>query len=562
MRLPLALAKAAFVAGAGLCLTSCASTISSPQRFRTFFVPPAAAPQQIAQAVEPPASNIAFFANETPDFTSSLPQVSRPAGVDFLIQRAEERFAAGRRAALEGRSADARSNFDQALGTLLNAPENVADRMRLERRIEDLIESIYRYDVDQLGAGSGEEEISFEKSPIDDLLQMTFPVDPGLRNRVREQIRATASQLPLEESDAVLSYVNYFTSPRGKKILTYGLRRSGRYKPMIERILAEEGVPQELIFLAQAESGFTPRAVSRAKCVGLWQFAAFRGREYGLMQTGTTDDRMDPERATRAAAKHLHDLYDHFGDWYLAMAAYNCGPGCVDRAIQRTGYADFWQLRRMNVLPKETANYVPAILAMTIVAKNAKAYDLEEIDADRPLEYDTIELESPTHMALIAEAMEQPLSELRELNPSVLRLVAPAHHPMHIPKGSMEQVQAALMAIPVTRRDSWRLHRMESGETLADVSRRFGTTAAALSAANRDEVPESGAWVAVPVSYPGDRKPAAKPALKTAGGKSRQSARVKASVRAAAPRSPAARSSSAKPKSTAGAARTLPVPKG
>ena len=106
---------------------------------------------------------------------------------------------------------------------------------------------------------------------------------------------------------------------------------------------------------------------------------------------------MDPELATRAAARHLHDLYNHFGDWNLAMAAYNCGPGCVDHAIQRTGFADFWQLRRLNVLPKETANYVPAILAMTIIGKNAKDYGLDDLDMEQPLEYDTIELESPTH---------------------------------------------------------------------------------------------------------------------------------------------------------------------
>ena len=160
---------------------------------------------------------------------------------------------------------------------------------------------------------------------------------------------------------------------------------------MIQRILDEEGVPQELIHLAQAESGFIPRAMSSKAAGGMWQFVKFRGQEYGLTQTKYTDERMDPEKATRAAARHLHDLYNQFGDWYLAIAAYNCGPGAVQRAVERTGYADFWELRRRAVLPAETTNYVPIILAMTIMEKNAAEYGLTGIQFDPPIEYDTVD---------------------------------------------------------------------------------------------------------------------------------------------------------------------------
>jgi membrane-bound lytic murein transglycosylase D len=373
--------------------------------------------------------------------------------------------------------------------------------------VDELIESIYRYDVDQFGAGQPEPEVSFEKSPIDDLLQMTFPIDPSLRNKVQEQIRVTASQLPLEENDAVVSYINFFSSVRGKKIMAAGLRRSGRYKPMILQILREEGVPEELIFLAQAESGFAPHAISRARCVGVWQFAAFRGKEYGLNQTPATDDRMDPERATRAAARHLHDLYNHFGDWYLAMAAYNCGPGCVDHAIQRTGFADFWRLRRLDVLPKETANYVPAILAMTIIGKNAKDYGLDDLDLDKPVEYDTIELESPTHLALMADAVDRPLTELRELNPSLLKSVAPAGMAIHIPKGALPQVETAFQSVPPNRRDTWRLHRLSAEDSFATLAKRYNTAPGLVSSANHDELPGAGSFVVIPAAYPGDRVP-------------------------------------------------------
>ena len=498
-------------------LTSCATTTPSPRQFRTFFVPPARpAPAGTPAAIDvpniAPAPSLAY-ANEVPNLTTVLPSLPRPTDAEFLIKRADDRFAAGKRALQEGRRDDARREFDRALEVLLTAPENLTDRGRLEARLEQLAEAIYRYDVDQAGAGEPEAEIGFDKSPLDGILEMTFPVDPALRNKVQEQIRVTTSQLPLEESDAVVSYINFFSSPRGKKILTAGLKRAGRYKPMIERILGEEGLPQELIFVAQAESGFQPRAMSNKKCVGLWQFAAFRGREYGLNQAPGLDDRMDPEHATRAAAQHLHDLYTHFGDWYLALAAYNCGPGCIDRAVARTGFADFWTLRRLNVLPKETSNYVPVILAMTIMSKNAKDYGLDDLDADPALEYDTIELGAPTHLALIAEAADRPLSEIRELNPSLLRLGAPAGHAVHLPKGTLATVQAALETVPANRRDSWRVHRMESGDTFATLAKRFNTSLSALSAANHDELPEAGAWIAIPAAYPGDRVPA-RPAIK------------------------------------------------
>ena len=545
------MAAGCILTGAVIALTSCATT-TPPKQFRTFFVPPAraGAPQGDPVLIEPPNVTLAY-ANEAPLVTSSsLPSFSRPSDVDFLIKKADDRFASGKRAYQEGRIPDSRADFDRVLEVLLTAPDNMPDRARLERHIDELIERIYRYDVDQAASSETDEEVRFEKSPIDEILQMTFPIDPSLRHKVQEQIRVTASQLPLEQNDAVVSYINYFSSTRGKKILAYGLRRSGRYKPMISRILKEEGVPQELIFLAQAESGFTPRAMSRARCVGVWQFAAFRGKEYGLNQTPATDDRMDPELATRAAARHLHDLYNHFGDWNLAMAAYNCGPGCVDQAIQRTGYADFWQLRRMNVLPRETANYVPAILAMTIIGKNAKDYGLDDLDFERPVEYETVELVSATHLSLITDAIDRPLSELKELNPAVLRSVAPAGTALHVPKGTMPQVEAAFRAVPANRRDTWRVHKVDGDDSFATLAKRYGTTAALLSSANHDELPEAGSLVVIPAAYPGDRVPVRTAARTTPRNTPKTTSRVTAKAPA---RKPVLSASRIRPKARAAA---------
>jgi membrane-bound lytic murein transglycosylase D len=193
---------------------------------------------------------------------------------------------------------------------------------------------------------------------------------------------------------------------------------------------------------------------------------------------------MDPEKATRAAAHHLHDLYSEFGDWYLALAAYNCGPNTVEDAVARTGYADFWELRSRGVLPAETTNYVPIILAMTIMEKNAAAYGLEGIQLDPSLEYDTVETTAKTSMALVSDITETPLPELGELNPSILKGMVPAEYPLHVPKGSGTQLMAALDMVPPDHRDSWRMHRLGIGETVADVGKRYGISSSSLVAAN------------------------------------------------------------------------------
>ena len=177
---------------------------------------------------------------------------------------------------------------------------------------------------------------------------------------------------------------------------------------MIFRIFKEEGVPQDLIYLAQAESGFKPLALSRARARGMWQFMASRGVGYGLHRSWWIDDRQDPEKATRAAARHLKDLYNQFGDWYLAMAAYNSGPGNVQQAVKRTGYADFWELYKRNVLPGETKNYVPIILAMTIISKNPARYGLDAVTPEPPLHYDVVKVNYPVDLRLVAECVDAP----------------------------------------------------------------------------------------------------------------------------------------------------------
>lgn len=488
-----------------LLLTGCIS--SKPQAFKLSFLP--ATPMPIDPVViEPPAVDANFFARESPNLVErTLTTPVRPPEVESRIVRAQDHFETGKKLYQTGDMAGARQEFDRAIDLLLAAPENLPERQRLERRLDQMVDDIYRYDLDGLGAGTAQQEVVYQSAPKDSILDLTFPTDPNLRPKVKEELEATVSQLPLEENDAVLGYIHYFSTDRGHRILEAGLRRAGRYRPLIQRILDEEGVPQELIYLAQIESGFLPRARSYKQAVGMWQFVQFRGREYGLNQTPFSDDRLDPERATRAAAKHLHDLYATFGDWYLAMAAYNCGPNCVDHAVQRTGYADYWELVRRNVLPRDTNNYVPVILAVTIMAKNPKDYNLENLDLDLPVEYDTVDLDAPTSLALVADAIDRPVPDLQELNPALLRTIAPGGYQLRVPKGSSDLVRMALEEVPSEHRATWRLHRVAPDETLAEIAHRFSTPVASIAAANQRPIAhlEAGETLVIPVSYPAPR---------------------------------------------------------
>jgi membrane-bound lytic murein transglycosylase D len=455
-------------------------------KFQMSFLP--APPSAAVAAAETPAPEVTLPNRFLEQVPTVLLGTTRPprryTKGDATIDRAETIFQQAKKTYQNGNIPEAREKFDLAIDLMLQASEqDPSDRAEFENLLEGMVDGIHRFDLTGLGASALLDSARFEKAPLEDILQMTFPVDPKLKERVRGQLSSISSQLPLSLNDTVLGYINYFAN-RGHATILAATRRSGRYRPMIQRILQEEGIPPELLHLAQAESGFIPRAVSRKAAGGMWQFLAWRGQQYGLMQTRFTDDRMDPEKATRAAARHLHDLYAHFGDWYLAIAAYNCGPGAVESAVERTGYADFWELRGRGALPAETTNYVPIILAMTIMEKNAAEYGLDGIELDPPLQYDTISVASDTSLQLVSDILDTPVSELASLNPALLKGIAPVRYELRVPKGTSSQVEAMMKLVPAERRASWRLHRIGGGETLASIGRQYGVAPALIASAN------------------------------------------------------------------------------
>ncbi len=309
---------------------------------------------------------------------------------------------------------------------------------------------------------------------LDELLSLTLPDAPRVLTD-EEALQQTASDLPLVMNEHVQRLVNYFTkSSRGKSTIRVSMSRGSAYRGMVQRILAEEGVPAELFYLAMAESGFRTKARSHAAATGMWQFISSRGKQYGLKQDRYLDLRYEPETATRAAAKHLKDLHVEFQDWYLAMAAYNCGPNRVKSAIRRTGSRDYWTLLRRRALPRETRNYVPIILAMVYVGENLAQFGLEPVDPAPEHKYDTVHTTGETSFALIADATGSSVETIRDLNGALYRSATPPYgYDLRLPAGTAEQFRREIASVPEDKRLQWRRYQLSEGETLTAVAHRF-----------------------------------------------------------------------------------------
>jgi membrane-bound lytic murein transglycosylase D len=254
---------------------------------------------------------------------------------------------------------------------------------------------------------------------------------------------------------------------------------------MIERIMSEEGVPHDLIYLAVAESGFQPRAVNaRSRAGGMWQFMP--AGNYGLVRNAYVDERFDPEKSTRAYARYMKYIYNQLGDWYLSMAGYDWGTGNIQRAVEKTGYADFWELYKRNNLPGETKNYVPEILAAIIIANHPTQYGFDEITLDPPVVTDTVTINYSADLRLVSDIVGAPVDELVALNPSLLRLVTPpdTEFDLHLPAGAATLFEEKIAAIPESKRNCWRYHKVTPEDSLATVAHTYRVSVEELASVN------------------------------------------------------------------------------
>jgi membrane-bound lytic murein transglycosylase D len=480
-----AIVWAAALAAGSLFLAGCEES-ASPQHAKAHVPAPVPVPDTTYAMTQLPLSPIPSFESLT----------DRRPRIDVLVEQVQARVNSARKEYKAGEFDKAHADYNTAIAMVQISGFPPDGDPRLTDLLDQIGEALHSYDVnaEQESADTAEEadddtQAAAPANPLDQFASMTLPPgDPRLAARAEQEIMRVPHDLPLTVNDSVLQYLSYFSSPRGRATAAHGIDRSGRYNAMIRRVLKEEGVPLDLMYLAQAESAFQPVAVSNKGARGIWQFMPYRGSEYNLDRTYWVDERSDPEKATRAAARHLRDLYDMFGDWYLVMAAYNSGPMNVVKGVERTGYADFWELQKLHALPKQTQNYVPIIIALALVGKDPALYGIE-VSPDKPPTMDVVKPGHSLDLRLVADATGSDVYELRELNPELLRNVTPndADWQLKLPAGTGPKFEDAIQQVPVDKWLSWRLHATTQGETIADVASHYRVTVSALEAANHLE---------------------------------------------------------------------------
>ncbi len=318
----------------------------------------------------------------------------------------------------------AKESFEEALSTL----QEISSKL-----IEDSTRASWKNDYDNLMVSIIQDYLYTQKDISDKSLVFKLAKKYGVKyDKISLQSELTAdteplpdgSDVPLVSNSAVDEYIDFFSkTDRGKNFIDKTTYRSGKYFPLMRKILRYHNTPEEMIYLSVQESGLNPTIVSKAGAVGLWQFMPATGRAYGLYQDGYRDDRRDFEKSTDAAARHLKDLYRTFGDWYLAWAAYNAGPGRVNSAINKSGSKDYWTLR--SYLPGETKNYVPSILALSFIYRNPEDYGFKDLEYGKPISFDRINFDGSITLDKIAEYSGTDIETIRELNSELTSDVVP-----------------------------------------------------------------------------------------------------------------------------------------
>ncbi len=407
--------------------------------------------------------------------------------VPALVNEAEAALRAGLAAADEGHLDRARAEFDRAIDLYLSYPGGALAEPRVAEAYRRALDTVQMRELEMIAAGDGFKEAASERASIDDVGSLPVgatPPRPETRAEAQAAVASEELDLPIELNEPVLSCIDLYQT-RLRDWFSGALSRGQKYLPHIRQVFKEEGIPQDLAYVALVESAFKPTAYSRAKARGQWQFVSGTGKRYGLKQDWWVDERSDPDKAARAAASYLKELYGMFGDWNLALAGYNAGEMKIVRGLQRYKVSDFWELRETRGLRSETKNYVPLIHAAVILGKSPERYGFT-VEPDQIPDFERVAIEGAYDLRTIAECAGTPVEDIRSLNPELRRLATPANRTfaLRVPTGLAKKVSDCVVNLPPEKRVNFRTAVVRRGQTLASIARANGVRTRDVADAN------------------------------------------------------------------------------
>jgi len=445
-----------------------------------------AARQQAAPQVTPAPQRTAV-----PDPAPPPPLPTPADPVLALIDASQQRFTTGQRELELGHLSQAKIEFNKALEILLESPYGARSEPRIREHFDRLVDRISAYEITALTEGDGFSEKPSEPATIDELLALSLfdqpAPTPELTQAVRTDLESTSHDVPIPLNARVLSYIELFQG-RLRTFITEGLARGSKYLPMIQDVFRAEGLPLDLAYVPLVESAFKPNALSHASARGVWQFMRGTALDNGLRHDWYVDERSDPQKATLAAAKYLKTLRSMFGgDWHLALASYNGGPGRVQRAMQRSGIQEFWSLAETSrYLPRETREYVPMILAAIVIARNPAQYGLD-VQPMPAVASEKVVLPGPVDLRRVAEWTGTSITTIQTLNPELRRWTTPvksSDYTLNVPEGTAATVNARVQHMPPAEGAALNWYTVRSGDSLQTIARKLRVSRTDLAEAN------------------------------------------------------------------------------